>query len=964
MNHTPITPPHNNEIPNTPTQDLLQENDLSDPHHDLDNHENFIIPEIMTVNVNGAGIASFDKLLKIRNDFLKSTAICLFMSETKVSELDLYFYQIFPKNTFEIIFNNVGQGFCTLLKRTRNFNTKFADISENTTLAHKVTFTNHKTNDSYSYIGCYQPPSTNFPANILRHFSEVDCILGDLNSYLDGNCKSVRDTTLSEWLNQHDSYNSISEFSTFKTLNRSCGPDLIILNETLEQHQPKVTKLDLYSDHFGLSLEFAVNITTFTPLRYISKYDYTRIQREQVEQAFDHLGNRPTLVDIFSIWQGFLINCRIGKFPANARSSSLEDKLLSFTSQEELENYFLDYCSEANNSSNLGQAYKLTKFLIECETNTSASLEISKMSNENEEWTNFCNQVGTAPNYDSETETKLTKDYKNAVEWWRKRLFRGTYVKFTLADYDKVWLKFNKHSIGPDKVVSSWFPKSVSNKSKLLYAFNGIFASAKNLPLRLLRGQLELIPKPPNKLRPLCVVSRVSAFLEGLIALRLDKLICETRFFDDRHGFLTGRSVDTLTEQLLANAWSQNDHKMALISLDQSAAYNYCDHKRLIIKIFKLIKGSKNRDYYSIILGFMVRWLGEGRRRVYFGSKFVVMLRGLPQGSPLSCTAFVVAFDYDLDIGWKGFFADDLSHLLMELDWLTIDNKVETIFTEFTNWCDSNGQKVNVQKSKVLYIRRKTLPTSTTFTVESNSIKTLGIVFDSQFSFNKHVESICTWANRRMGLLSILRNKLNFSFRVLLEMVKCWRVKFLFGSFWFFGLSDTLRKRLYSAFTRMVRWAVGFNKLVPENEVFKLLGFPSLKSYSNYWFILRQHWSRNNDNSIFNQAKTQKIQALQNTNQYSCSRRQTTTDQTKISIMNKKTTFPTAIHDWIEIYDEKKSFIDGLKSKSEGSIKNNLKKLMFGKEITKIKDDKAIFEEIRELNTVFYDKFVGDNTNN
>ena len=916
-----------------------------------------LLPGVFSVNINGAGINSYEKLVKIRNDFTSSNAICLFLSETKTNDLGLHFSKTFPASKFDHLFTNQGQGFCTIIKRNDLFTVKLDDKSIGTSLGHLATFSRQGQED-YNYFGIYQPPSSNFPQNWIDNLGDCSLVLGDYNAYLDHSARSTRDITISGWLETND-FTCLNDFPTFKTCSRKPGPDLAIVNNDLLIFQPTCSRLPLYSDHYGIAVIFNTNLPGCSNTRRKQKFDYRLVSRELVEWEFESLRDKPKIFEIFEIWNKFLRKCSLGKGDSSD-AVGLEDKLISLKSKGQIEDFFEAYCTEANTSTNLGQAYNITKFLIDAKTNSGATLKISKLANEDSAWSTFTEQVSSPPNDNPNTRSSLEVKYKRALNYWRRILKIGHFDRFTQAEFSRVWLKMNKHSIGPDRVTSQWFPKSKSGQAKILYAINGLAISRKPLPLRLLRGQLTFIPKLPNKLRPLCVVSRLAALIEAMIALRLDQLIKASPNFMNRHGFISGRSVDTLTEQLLAKFWEKDggNAKKALVSLDMSSAYNYVCHQRLVIKLHELIKKSKSPAHYAVILGFVYRWLGEGQRMVKYNGRRVVMRRGLPQGSPLSCATFVVAFCYDTNLGSFWCFADDGSLLICEANWALVDAKIMKVFEEFGEWCEENAQVLNVEKSKVLFFNRQKLPNNTTYNIETNSLRTLGIHLDSKLSFNAHVQSIKDWTARRLGLLKIMRCQLGFSVRTLLNIVKCWRVKFCFGTYWLLGLSANLNRQLETTFCSLVRAATGLSKLVPLKIVHEFTGLPALSTFVNYWMTVRQYWTRNDNQSIFNRAKRNRDSIVGSCNTRTKTVRETTARATRESKI-KQSPFPKAIFSWIENFNERFSFIQSLKKKTDYAIKTALKRNMFAIEITKLVEDEHILNRVQELNTKYFERFGG-----
>ena len=907
---------------------------------------------IMAVNINGAGPNSATKIKELQVDFENNKAQVLFLAETKVSKLGLEFYQIFPPLHYDVKHTNLGQGFATITKISSAFSFTIIDVSAELTPMHMVMAFSTATAESMPILGLYQPPSRTFPSSAFQQFNLAKIIIGDLNCYLDGALESAREEQLNEWLAREDNqYININDECTWQWLTRHAGPDLALVHSDLTGLGLDCSLTSIYSDHRGLVINKTAETSTPIPQKSRSMaFNYTKVAKEEIDQAISAL-HRPNLNEIRNIWTNALKICRTTHTEPR-HDLQLQDKLKSLADQSEIEEFMTGFCSEAETSRQTGKIFQIIQFLSDCKDGKDeAVLKVKAVPEESSEFDNFKNQISTPPTLSPTTQIQ----YKRCKRFWHKTIKFRHVEPITMKEYERAWQNLNKQSLGPDRVPASWLPSSEKGKSNLLFAINGLLLSTRELDRFLLQSKLQFIPKSGNKLRPLCMVSRLSALIENLIAHRVDQLLRQNKFYDNRHGFLQSRSVDTLFEELTLNVWDAKHQKQkaCLINLDQRSAYNLVNHQKLCIKLTKLIKQSGNRPFYSMIIGFTWRWLGEGRRRVCFGKLTCRVFRGVPQGSPLSCTAYVCFFDFDTGRGIFLCFADDSSILVIGASWMLVDREVETILEEFNTWCVKNDQVLNLDKSKVLYFNRRVYPDNVACEIEKSAFKSLGIHIDTGFNFSKHVTKLEEWVKRRCNILRLLRNKLKFSTKSLIQVIKSWRIKLIFGSFWILNLAESNLNRLRSCFIRLTKAAFGFNKLVDPKAMLDAVGIPSLECYLDYWFSCKQ-FHNPSTTGIFCRAdqETKKSTLAASTSRPT---RASTKASTTASII-KASKFTDSTFRWLNAYKDNLPFLGQLKDPT--SYKRDLKRKMFGLEICKVHDEKMIRKIVDDMNTHYYDKIM------
>ena len=125
---------------------------------------------IYSINING--VLCQKKLLKMWKHIIDHKIIVCYVFETKVKELGLEYFQIFPPRRFKTIFTNQGQGMMTIIKIGTSLAVEFADESELNTLIHITKIDNAST--SLKVAGIYEPPSSTFTIQTLQKFTNYD----------------------------------------------------------------------------------------------------------------------------------------------------------------------------------------------------------------------------------------------------------------------------------------------------------------------------------------------------------------------------------------------------------------------------------------------------------------------------------------------------------------------------------------------------------------------------------------------------------------------------------------------------------------------------------------------------------------------------------------------------------------------------------------------------------------------
>ena len=434
------------------------------------------------------------------------------------------------------------------------------------------------------------------------------------------------------------------------------------------------------------------------------------------------------------------------------------------------------------------------------------------------------------------------KQFRRVSKWLQNFLARSDLARFTIQDFKSALKGLNKNSVGLDRVPASFFPSDDQHLQLLVDAINRSIYSHHPLHPNLKRSKSCFIEKPGSaKLRGLSIGNRLAGVIERMMADRLMVVVTKSEKLRDRYGFIKNRNIDSIYAKLVDKIWTdrRNQDKSAIVSFDQSKAYDTVSHQILLIKLKKLIQQHGEIKKFGILINFTYLWLQN--RVTYFGKFKARIKQGVPQGSPYSCLLYVVFFDFQSSgTALALLFADDNNYVLSAKSWCLLEDLITRLHGEFASWCNINGQRINLAKSTIIFIRRKTAVPESFSLKESvtNFTKCLGVYLDSNFDFGQHVSYLIRWLKTRTIVIKRLQ-RLGVSCDVLLRVAQCYRSKCLFGSWWTTCLAKTNLDSLNAAFGRTIRACVGFSKLVPFEVAADFTGVDQVKEYLPYWLASR-----------------------------------------------------------------------------------------------------------------------------
>ncbi len=278
--------------------------------------------------------------------------------------------------------------------------------------------------------------------------------------------------------------------------------------------------------------------------------------------------------------------------------------------------------------------------------------------------------------------------------------------------------------------------------------------------------------------RPISNLSFLSKVLERVVSEQLTiHLNCNDLAERFQSAYKQRHSVETALVRVHNDILVALDNKQCilLVLLDLSAAFDTVDHTKLIHRLEAM-------GIAGIPLKWFKSYLHDRSQKVSIGGQYsepITLKYGVPQGSvlgPLLFSAYITPIgsilqqhqvDYHL-------YADD-SQLYMAINLNDIVPACATLSNtvgDLDSWMRENFLKCNADKTDALFVftRRMRHQLQDQFPniriidsdiSPSSSVRNLGVVFDSEFSFKLHISQVVKSCNFHLRNIGKIRNFLS-----------------------------------------------------------------------------------------------------------------------------------------------------------------------------------------------------------
>lgn len=311
---------------------------------------------------------------------------------------------------------------------------------------------------------------------------------------------------------------------------------------------------------------------------------------------------------------------------------------------------------------------------------------------------------------------------------------------------------------GRDSITYSIIKKmDETTQLELLEIFNAIWLQGE-FPNEWRKANVLSFPKPQKEptqktnQRPIALTSSLCKLMEKIVNVRLMRtiekkdILSEFQFAFRKHRSTIDAFIKLQTDVL--NTFARKEHLVAVF-FDIQKAYDTAWRYGILKTIHKAgIKGP--------LAWFIQNFLRERKFRTIIGntaSTEVTQQQGVPQGSVLSCSLFILAINdvlQDLPTNVKAsLYVDDLVIYSSSHHIPAIERRLQLAICKIQAWANTNGFRFSTTKTTALHFHRKRgLQQEPSLKLYADEIKFnqtatyLGMIFDQRMRWKEHIDHL------------------------------------------------------------------------------------------------------------------------------------------------------------------------------------------------------------------------------
>jgi ribonuclease HI len=345
---------------------------------------------------------------------------------------------------------------------------------------------------------------------------------------------------------------------------------------------------------------------------------------------------------------------------------------------------------------------------------------------------------------------------------------------FTYLELNRALQTTHNTSSGPDNIAYGMLKKlSHSSLLNLLVLFNRIWQEhtfpthwRSAIVIPILKPGKE--PTNPLSYRPIALTNCICKVLEKMVNSRLVYYLEKNNSLsNNQSGFRRGRcTLDNIVdlETRIRNSFVKRNHSVAVF-FDIEKAYDKTWRHGILQRIYDI-------DMRGNLPIFIQNFLALRNYKVRIGNTLsdeFIQEQGVPQGSVLSVTLFILAIDNvlkQMPFSVSGsLYVDDLHIFCGGNNMRFIERQLQKAINNIQKWSEENGFNFSSTKTQgVHFCRKRGLHPDPDLHFGSenitfvNEIKFLGIIFDKKLTFLPHTLYLRKKCEKALNALKVLSN--------------------------------------------------------------------------------------------------------------------------------------------------------------------------------------------------------------
>lgn len=422
---------------------------------------------------------------------------------------------------------------------------------------------------------------------------------------------------------------------------------------------------------------------------------------------------------------------------------------------------------------------------------------------------------------------------------------------FQMSEINEALTACKNSAPGPDAIPFLFLKNlPISAKELMLKIFNIIWTSHQ-FPKLWSLAIVFPVRKPgkpaenSTSYRPIALTCCTCKLLERMINKRLVWCLENRGLLEKfQSGFRKARSTTDCIVSLesdIHDAFADNQ-KLLCVFFDIKRAYDMVWH-------YQILQTLREWGFKGNVLAFISNFMDHRRIRVRVNehlSEEKILTNGVPQGSVLSVTLFLIAMNKifaDIRSPVKGsLYADDVVLYTRGKNIKTTSRLLQKAINSLEKWSAKTGFSFSPEKTKCICFSKKGSSALPPLTLNGRTIqyveeiKYLGVIFDCQLTWKQHVNYLQQNCSQSINLLKTLANqKWGADSNLLLRLYRTLiRSKLDYGAIAYSTGSSALLKRIDTVQNTALRLSMGAFCTSPTESLHTLACEPRLELRRKY----------------------------------------------------------------------------------------------------------------------------------